>query len=397
MAQDQKSPHEGWLLAFFTCFIIFGLAWIIWTVFQVQLKTLLNWIRTGELYLGMLLRGDDHMVPVYGEATQRIGAWRKGLPDFKPENTTYEVIRVATYVSVLPVRYVFAGLLGLLALWCIFFGPGTHYRRRMNLEGLMAEQARSFPAISPFLKFDPRKLPFRAPGSPVPAQLPMFSEALSPEEWLAYHEVRMVNGQIDVNRAWQALGEQLGRRWQGPLALPLHAQGLYAACALKHARKRKDSERLLNEMSRAWSADGGLKLPGKVKSEIRKVIKDPKIGGALQKYADQHAYETTAMLRVLARARQEGGVLAPAEFLWLRGHDRTLWYPLNNLGRKSYHAEAAGALVHYTNELIAGQKIPTPRFEEVIRGLNDYMKSGMARPIPELDKKAGGMKYWKKK
>ncbi len=393
MAQQQKSPHEGTLLAFFTCFIIFGIAYVIWIIFQVQLKTVLNIIRTGELYLGGLLRGDEHTVMVPDEAKpQSIGRWRKGLPDFTPEQTSNEIIRAASYVAVLPIKMIFVVILGLLSLWAIFFGPGTHYKRKMNLEGLMSEQARSFPAIYPFLKFDPRKLPFRAPGQPVPSQLPLFSEALSPEEWLAYHEIKMTAGQIDINKAWQALGLQLGKRWQGPQALAPHAQALYAVYALKHARKRKDAERLGNELSLAWSADKGFNLSSKTKSEIRSILKDPKTGGALQKFADQHAYETTAMLRSLSRARQEGGVLAPAEFLWLRGHDRTLWYPLNNLGRKSYHAEASGAMVHYTNELIAGQKIPTPRFEEVIRGIEAYMKSGQARPIPELDKKAGGGK-----
>lgn len=388
------------LLLFFSCFILGGLGWIIWTVFHVQLKTALYWIRYAELYAGMFLRGDEFAVehPFLRQAgAQTIGIWRQWMPKMHPTELDLTAIKVLSTVAVVPIRFVFAGLLGLLALWAIFFGPNTHYKRKMGLESLMQEQAKSFPAIRPFLKFDPRNLPFRAPGAPVPAQLPLFSEALSPEEWLAYNEVGMVGGQIDMNRAWQALAKQLGRRWQGPLALPLHAQALYAVFALKHARKRKDSERILNELSNAWSADKGLRLPLKVKAEVRKVIKDPKIGGALQKYADQHAYETTALLRCLSRARQEGGVLAPAEFLWLRGHDRNLWYPLNNLGRKSYHAEASGALVHYTNELIAGQKIPTPRFEEVIRGIEAYMKSGAARQIPELDKKAGGIKYWKKK
>jgi intracellular multiplication protein IcmP len=121
--------------------------------------------------------------------------------------------------------------------------------------------------------------------------------------------------------------------------------------------------------------------------QVRAIIRNPKIGRVLQKYTDQHAYETTALLRGLARAREEGGVLAPAQFVWLRGHDRALWYPLNNLGRKSYHAEAAGAMVHYTNELIAGQRIPTPRFDEVVKGFETYMKSGMARVVPPVDRK----------
>jgi intracellular multiplication protein IcmP len=188
----------------------------------------------------------------------------------------------------------------------------------------------------------------------------------------------------------------LGKRWQGPLKLSWPAQSLYAACALRHARKRKDSEDLLDQLSLSWSPESGLKLTLKLKNRIRQIIKDPKLGGALQKYTDKHAFETTAMLRALSRARQEGGVLAPASFLWLRAADRALWYPMNNLGRKSYHAEAVGALVHYTNELIAGQKIPAPRFDETIKGIEAYLSGPGAGPIPEL-KKVSAFKYARKK
>src|SRR5690606_29609577 len=142
----------------------------------------------------------------------------------------------STFITQNALNYLFIGLMALMALIVFFRGPGTFYRRRMGLEGLMQEQAKSFPTISPFLKFDPRKLPFRAPGQPVPAPLPMFSEALTPEEWLAYNEVRMSGGKIDVGRAYQALTKQLGKRWQGARKLPIHMQGIYAACALKHVR-----------------------------------------------------------------------------------------------------------------------------------------------------------------
>ena len=387
---QQKSPHEDFIMAFIVCFLIFGAAWLIWHFFHLELTNALRWVRVGEMWLIKFIYGDDYSIihPVAGK--QVVKDWRIGLQNADVRDITVSHLEIMTLMAVPPLRYVFSGALGLMALWVVFFGPGTHFRRRMGLETLMKEQAKSFPAISPMLKFDPRKMPFRAPGQPVPAKLPLFAEALSPEEWIAYSEIPVTSGKLDPARAYHALSLQLGKRWQGPEKLPLHAQGIYAACALKHVRKRKDSEALLDEMSRSWSADKGFRPSGKLKDQIRKVIKDPKLGGALRKYADQHAFETTALLRCLSRAREEGGVLPPAQFLWLRGHDRTLWYPLNNLGRKSFHPEAVGALVHYTHELIAGQKIPTPRFEDVVKGLETYLKSGMSRAIPPLEKKAGG-------
>ncbi|HEX2752202.1 MAG TPA: type IV secretion system protein [Alphaproteobacteria bacterium] len=393
---QQKSPHEDFIMTFLVVFIVGGLAWIIWYFFSEELTNFVRWVRIAEMHLAQLIYGSDKMVRV-PEVPQRypLSSWTQSFKKADVESMK-GLIKVSTFITQNALQWVFIGLMGVMALIVFWKGPGTYYRRRMGLEGLMREQAKSFPTIAPFLNFDPRKLPFRAPGSPVPAQLPLFSEALTPEEWLAYNEVPMSGGKMDVGRAYHALTKQLGKRWQGARKLPIHMQGLFAACALKHVRKRGPSDELLNAMARSWTPEKGFSPDGKLVSEIRKVIKDPKIGGALEKFANQHAYETTALLRCLQRAREEGGVLAPAQFVWLRGHDRALWYPLNNLGRKSYHAEAAGAMVHYTNELIAGQRIPTPRFDEVISGFETYMKSGAQRAIPELDKKAAKTSYWKK-
>ena len=392
---QQKSPHEDFIMAFLVVFIVGGLCFAIWYFFHAELTNFARWVRVGELWMVRFLFGDDYSAPTLVNnvpTTDTVRQWRLFLPKIPTGDITMDAMKRATVLTVLPLRIVFLALMGIMMVVIIFRGPGTQYKRRMGLETLLQEQAKSFPAIRPFLKFDPRKLPFRVTGGAVPSQLPMFAEALSPEEWIAYHEISYVNGQLDMNRAYHALAEQLGRRWQGPQKLPIYSQGLFAVCALKMARKRKESVELLNDLADSWSADKGFRPTAAVRSKINAAIKNPKFGGALLKFADQHAYETTALLRCMQRAREEGGVLAPAEFIWLRGVDRNLWYPMNNLGRKSYCAEASGAMVHYMNELIAAQKIPTPRFEETIRGLEAYMKSPSARAIPELDKTKGKRK-----
>lgn len=377
VSQQTRSPYEDMILAFIVVFIIGGIAFVIWTVFRFQLLEALRWIRLTEMQLGLWTQGD---IRIEG---YRLSQWMQAVKTINVKDWSNVQIRDTTVVAIAPIRWGFVLAIAAMALAVMFKGPTTKYRRRMGLEGLMREQAKSFPTITPFVDFDPRDLPFRAPGSPVPAQLPLFAEALSPEEWLAYHEVTYIGGHIDGNRAWQALGLQLGRRWEGPLKLQPYAQGLYAAFALKAVRKRKDCDALLAELALSWTAAKGFRMKSRTRAKIRKIITDPKIGGAMESFANLHAYENTAMLRCLMRARAEGGVLAPSEFVWLRGVDRHLWYPLNNLGRKSYMAEAAGAMVHFTNELIAAQKIPTPRFDEVIRGLDAYMKSGSSLGIPE--------------
>jgi intracellular multiplication protein IcmP len=402
----QKSPHEDMMMVVILCGLLAAIGFGIWHVFHIPLTNLVRYIRIGELWVVELLHGKDYQVfipdtnppdPSSQTGMQSVDAWRRALTQADVQDISPLALRASTYLAVPALRPIFSVVIGVMAIWSIFRSPSTQFHRRLTLDTLIKEQAISFPSIAPFINFNPQTLPFRVIGQAVPATLPLFSEALSPEEWITHNEIQMQGNQIDSNQTYQALMKQLGARWQGPDKLSIHAQGLYAACALRHARKRRESEELLGKMALSWTPEGGLKLPPKVKAEIRKIINDPKLGGAIRKYADMHAYETTALLRCLKRARDEGGVLAPASFLWLRGEDRNLWYPLNNLGRRSYHAEATGALVHYTNELIAGQKIPTPRFDEVIKGFQTLITGPMGRPIPPLDKTPPAIAPVKKK
>jgi intracellular multiplication protein IcmP len=383
---QQRSPNEDMLMAGAIFFILGLITWGIWHVLHVEITSGVRWVRWAELWIDKFVIGDDMGIVAENGQAITVAQWRAWLRVAPANEITTDHISLVTQLAVLPLRPFFAAGLGAMALYIVFYGSAGQYRRRMNLESLIREQAKSFPSIQPFIKFDPRKGPGRAPGSPVPKQLPLFAEALSPEEWIAYNEIPYADKKVDHAKTWQALSLQLGRRWKGPEAMPLYMQGLFAAFALKAARKRKDSEALLGALSLSWSAEKGFRPSAKTKIMIRKAIRDPKIGGALAKFANQHAFETTAMLRALMRARQEGGVLAPAEFVWLRGVDRNLWYPLNNLGRKSYLAESAGAMVHFTGELIAQQAIASPRLNDAVKGIEDFLKSRAAREIPPLDR-----------
>lgn len=366
-------------------FLVGGLTWLIWALFSVELTSLLRWIRVGELHMASVLVEDDYYIVHQGAGAQYLNQWKDWLPKAEAANIDLEYIKVMTQLALAPLKMVFIGLLLLMAIWSVFKGPGTYYRRRMNLDGVMEEQAKTFPYIQPFLKFNPNKMKSRAPGDPVPAKLPLFAEALAPEEWVAYNQIPFTGGELDFATAYRALAKQLGPRWQGPEKLPIHARGLYAAFALKSVRKRAESDQLLKDMALSWSHNGGFHPSVALRQRINKIVRNEKVCGQMNKYTRKHAYQTTALLRALQRAREEGGVLASAQFVWLRGHDRNLWYPLNNLGRRSYHAEAAAAMAHYTNELIADQKIPSPRFEEVITVLNKTLTGPDARKIPKRE------------
>lgn len=362
--------------------------WLIWHHFHVELRDLVRWIRYGEMWLVSWFVDDDYTILFNGSEAN----WQRGFedtPNFRAQDLGYMHLTYFTALAMQPMKIFYSVLFGLAGLWCMFYGPGTNYRRSLDLDALIARQARSFPVIQPFVKFNPSTQPPRAPGSPVPADLPDFAEALGPEEWIAYNEIPVPDGKLNEAAAAKAFRKQLVGRWKGYKALKPHQQILLAAFCLKAARKRGDADNMLGRLAMCWSFKGKGKLnlssDRKLLREARTVLKNKDLAGKTLAQCNRHAFVTTALLRALQFAREEGGVLAPAQFVWLRAYDRTLWYPLNNLGRQSFHMEAFGAMSHFKSERMTQRPIPIPKVESALEALKEYLGSDNIRPIPQLD------------
>lgn len=87
-------------------------------------------------------------------------------------------------------------------------------------------------------------------------------------------------------------------------------------------------------------------------------------------------FQTVDLVALLIAVRREHGVVASAEFLWLKTVDRGLWYALNNAGRRQFHVESAGVLAHYYKQQEAmqksGEKLDGPMVQEAVNGLLEY-------------------------
>ncbi len=265
--------------------------------------------------------------------------------------------------------------------YAIFLSPRNKFTTRHTLESLIETQSKMWPVITPIVKINPSKSG-RILGDPVPDKLPLFAEALSPEEWIAWNRIPVVNGIPDRETVRRAFIRQLGPRWNGVFSVPLYMQALLAAFALRGAQKREQSDELLGKMALAWSPEKGFSPDSELVTDVKAILKDPKLGGRIAKAMERYAWRTTALLGALKWARDNGGVLAPAQFLWLRGEDRALWYPLNNLGRRAFHSEGAGALAHFMAEEAAKKPLPIPRVDTCIVTLNTYLNDPDKRPIP---------------
>ena len=94
---------------------------------------------------------------------------------------------------------------------------------------------------------------------------------------------------------------------------------------------------------------------------------------------DAHHFTTPGLMSVLNAARLRSGVLAPAQFAFLKLVDRRLWYALHGLGfesdglidhpHPSQRVEAIVARAHWAAERAVGAPIPTPEFDAAIAAI----------------------------
>lgn len=419
--QAENTLHEnaiGWAIL---AAVIAVIIYIFWYYNAEQVRNIVRWVRFGEMWViqwpimllemvGLveapytisfnggeisfwdILNGNTDTVRAQlANAGSRVRDPNQslyyGITNYDMNALTFTHLALFSAASMSVVKYVFMAIFGAGTLWCVLFGPRTHNRVRLGLEGLIHRQASNFPVIAPFVDFNPGTQPPRPPGSPVPAELPVFAEALGPEEWIAYNNIPIPDGKIDAEIAKKNFQKQLIGRWKGAMALPPYMQVLLAAFCLKAARKRNEGDAMLGRLAMCWTFKGGLNLSQDktLLKEARRILKDKKLSAETLAKCNQHAFITTAMLRALNTAREEGGVLAPAQFVWLRGYNRTLFYPLNNLGRQSFHLEALGAMAHYKAEKLTMRPIPVPKVDFAVETITEYMQSRKARPIPQLD------------
>jgi intracellular multiplication protein IcmP len=409
---NQQTEPGMFMVLVAICLFIAG--YTIWHFFKIPILEVLRYVRIGEVWMVHFIdhsltpcidwlryaKPDDKnpsneiiqianacFTPDYLASVQQKDPKGKELLDYfmlsAPAMALIEY-RAATYI-----RWIFVVFFGVMGIYVLYYSPRGKFRTKHTLESFIKLQADMWPVISPIVKFNPIKSSGRIPGSMVPDKLPLFAEALSPEEWVAWHRIPLTNNVADREAARRAFIMQLGPRWNGLDGQPDHIRSLFAAYALKGAQKREDSDDLLGRLSLCWSSGGGLKLTPELHSEIRKIIKDPDVGGKALEIADKHAWRTTAMMGVLKWGRNMGGVLAPAQFLWLRGTDRNLWYALNNLGRRSHHSEGAGAMSHFMTEQNAGKALPIPRIDTALVTLNQYLADSN-RPIPKREEPSAG-------
>jgi intracellular multiplication protein IcmP len=361
--KEKELPFLFIVIAIFIVVALFG--WAMWTAYHPQILTTMRWFTVGELYLiDIFVKNPDIAILIE----------KMKMPQMN--NLTFAMISPGIYLAGSYMKFPFALLFIYFTVDALKNTPNKMFRDKMDLDGIIKFQSQSWPSIKPFVNYNPGAESSRKLGDPVPKKMPTFAESLAPQEWLVHKgiTVNSDNYDFDENKAKQELQKQLDVRWRGVDNLDDYAKALFAGFALKLAQKRSESDDFLGEISGCWTREKGLVLNKKQKEKINKILKDPKLGGLAVQTANNHAYLTTAMLGVLETARKKGGVLAPAQFLWLKGVDRNLWYVLNSLGRKTHFAEGAGATSHYFAEKALKKPIVPIQVDSALNSIKDYLQ-----------------------
>ena len=265
----------------------------------------------------------------------------------------------------LPACVVMAILGGL----CMVRAAPSRYRRRLNLKGLAVELSFSFTSAAPYIEQGLKLVP---PGKPA---LRPADYALTAEEWIERYALGD-DGEFDERRASTAMKDQLGARWMTTEKASVPVLVVYVAFSLHLAGHRDEAVRFLGGVGdtltgEANQADGTgpvepLEVSEQIVAECRQLLRDRTVFADADAIVQRHAWTTTALMSLLNTARMRSGVLAPAQFAWLKLVDRPLWYALQSLG---FETEGTGRYLH-----------PNPRVEAV--GARDHWAVERAADIP---------------
>ena len=261
---------------------------------------------------------------------------------------------------------------------CAFFAyqlyqkqPLSILKRVFTTEKLRDVESVNWPQITPVLhlnlvKEDVSKGPWAMALSPMEFSI-KHDLLIPPKRDPRFPKAELI-ATIDEDKARACFQHQMGPRFVSLYALPIHMKALAGIFAARLFEERAKPAQLLAQMSRTSKDVTKIDFTGA--EELLNRFKNEKL---LKKVMGRHAYILTVMAALIEVGRSDG-VLATADFLWLKPYDRTLWYMLNNVGRQTAFSEVAGPCAHFRAEKVIGRRLNTPMIEEAVKALKIYIE-----------------------
>jgi intracellular multiplication protein IcmP len=380
--QPQNTDNSlGMLWGILLAFAVIGLFWLFCH----------DWIATWILKLRLI---EARLISCVFPSAQ---VWVTQLKSFPPHNLRFSDLTVVSMTIGRYLRFPVSLILLSFAL-CIYLSRATlRFKRYYDMRTLVELEKQNWAQITPIVALD--LVNTSIDEGPWAMALTPFQfaqknnllrlERVVPPTSAAVMIVtdRYLQAKLKREIARRVFAVQLGAHWQGPESLSMPTKALFTIFAARAARDRAAADQLLAQIAQSavgsfekkpTERDPGLNFFG-VETLLRKYQDHPLVAQVTQ----QHAYILGVMASMLVLARKDG-VLASAEFLWLKPCDRVLWFMLNCIGRQTAYAEVAGPFSHWIAECAVGRKLSVPLIDAAVDALEGALRE--VRLSDEADK-----------
>ncbi len=340
---------------------LFVLGFIVWYFFQAQIIAGFFYLKLAEL----------SVINLFTNNVDGLRQWIHGALATPGDVPFSDVANVATAVGSY-IRIPLAVLLVVFAVLIYRSDVALRFRKSYDMQKLLEAEKDNWPQITPVTELDlihedidsgkwamaMEPLQFARKHDLIDLQQPEQAEV--DVSIMSKIHPKIILRRSKANRIFAA---QLGRPWGGVERLKIHEQALFAIFASRINRDRATAHDLLRQIG-ASTRHGKLNFAGT--EQLLNKHKDSKL---VKEVIKCHAYVTTVLASMLEEARKDG-VIASADFLWVKPVDRRLWYVLNCVGRQTAYPECAGPFAHWLAEKLLGKRIKVPMVEEATKGFD---------------------------
>lgn len=369
-AAQQQQPGEGTMTPLWVIAGIGVAIFLTWYFFHTEIVTVTYKFKFWEIRLLSLF---THSLQPLADQISQMG------PGNFAAVTYQDFFNVCTQVG-LVLRYPVIALMGIFAIILFISHAGMRYRKLYSMDRLVEEERENWPQITPVASLDLVKQ--NVDEGP-------WAMAMTPMQFAKKHrllqEERAVGNVLQRSRievsllrdeAYRVFALQLGPYWTRPEDLNIHTRALLAIFAARANRDRDGANKLLLQIS-ASTTTGKLDFSG-----TDELLNKHKNFKPVVKVMQRHAFVLTIMAGMLKLARGDG-VVASADFLWLKPVDRTLWFMLNGVGRQTPSTEVAGPFAHWLAEVKFGRRLLVPMIDEAVNALEQGIKEIIYKPDEE--------------
>ncbi len=357
---DGKGDGGGMTLLW-AVFAIMVVIFIVWFFLKEQLIWLFLKIRMYELMLVGLFVNQDKV--------NNGVIWLNGAI---PDDLLHNPALFGSISEMVGQYYMYPSVFLILVMAIFVFKNHKfmRYVRAHNMETLMAQEQKNWPQISPVVNLDLMAMDVNKGP---------WAMAMNPLQFCKAYKLVDVEMVGDIKASWRAEGkiqatvvedranrvfsQQLGPLWEGPDKLPPHIKALFAVFVARAEHEPEVARNYLKKL--AISAAKGQIDYSETEDLLKKYYPKSKPTHLIEK---RHAYVSTVMTSMLEVARTDG-VLASADFLWLKPVDRRMWQTLNNVGRSVAPCEVAGIYAHWLVEKQLLRPIAVPMVEQATKAL----------------------------